>query len=222
MTIVVGARNSRLAKLQVDEVLQILSSHHPNLHFERVWLSAPGDRDKTTPLWEVTQEDFFTKDIDVALIQGAIRIAVHSAKDLPKILRSELSLLALTEGLDPRDSFVMRPGASVQTLPQKARIGASSKRRAAITSVLRPDFCPVSIRGTIDERLALLRQRGVDGIIVAEAALLRLSLFSLNRVLLPYETDALQGKLAVVGLACDEEMARLFSQIDARQLPKPP
>lgn len=217
MEITVGARSSPLSQEQAREVWREISAFHPCLRFCPLWTVTSGDTDRTTPLWNVSKTDFFTKEIDEKLLQGSCRIAIHSAKDLPSPLPNGLSLIALTQGIDPRDSLVMRPMMTLATLPPNARIGTSSKRREAILQQLRNDFLAVDIRGTIDERLKLLHTGSLDAIIVAEAALIRLKRTDEHRILLDGETEPLQGRLAVVARADDQEMASLFAPIDTRK-----
>ena len=207
-----------LARLQVDEVARELSKVCPGVCLVPVWVVTSGDVDRSTPMWQVRQTDFFTKEIDLRQLNGEFRLGIHSAKDLPSPLPQGLCVAAVTKGVDSRDSLVMRPSSTVGTLPPLARVGSSSKRREAAIKALRPDFVPVDIRGTIDERLRLLDEGAVDGLIVAEAALIRLGLTDRNRIVLEHETEPLQGRLAVVARSDDDEMAELFAPLDSRIL----
>ena len=218
MDIIVGSRGSRLARVQVEEVFLELSHIHPDVRHVPVWVVTAGDKDHSTPMWKVQQTDFFTKEIEQRQLNGEFRLGIHSAKDLPSPLPKGLCVVAITRGVDPRDSFVMRSSDRLETLPPSARVGSSSKRREAAIKALRSDLVPVDIRGTIDERLALLDGGVVDALIVAEAALIRLGLTGRNRILLSHDTEPLQGKLAVVARSDDYEMARLFAEIDSRSL----
>ena len=204
---------SRLARLQVEEVERELVRIRPDIRLIPVWIETCGDKDRSTPMWKVQQTDFFTKEIDQRQLKGEVRLGIHSAKDLPSPIPCGLSVVALTRGADPRDSFVMRPLDRIDSLPRLAKVGSSSKRREAAIKALRPDFVPVDIRGTIDERLHLLDSRVVDALIMAEAALLRLGLTDRNRVVLDHETEPLQGRLAVVARSDDREMAELFAEL---------
>ena len=213
-----GARASPLSIIQVDEVLNIIKPYRPDLIFQKLFIKTTGDIDTTTPLWDVESDDFFTRELDQLLLDGSVRITIHSAKDLPKILHKGLSLLALTKGVDQRDSLVMRPGDTISTLPHCARIGTSSLRRIQMIPNLRPDFIPFSIRGTIHDRLNLLLEGRVDALIIAQAAIIRLSLTSLNHEILAFPAEPLQGQLAVVGKSDDTDMAKLFHKIDVGKL----
>ncbi len=147
------------------------------------------------------------------LLQGTIRVAVHSAKDLPDPLPEGLSLIALTKGVDPRDSLVFREGMDLYSLPPNAKIGTSSLRREEMIRSLRSDLIFVDIRGTIEERLSLLERGVVAGLVVAEAAIIRVRLEIPNRQILPGETALHQGRLAILAREEDEEMKTLFAPL---------
>lgn len=208
----VGARQSRLSRVQVTEVLLELNAFHPHVDFEPVWLETTGDRDLSTSLRSLDKVDFFTKEIDQKQLQGEFRISIHSAKDLPDPLASGLRVVALTKGVDSSDVIVLRR----DHLPVGAKIGTSSVRREQNIKDLRSDLVCADVRGTIDSRLQQLDAGTYDGIVMAEAALIRLGLTDRLRMKLPGECAALQGQLAVIARAQDEEMAQLFSCIDTR------
>ncbi len=189
---------------------------HPEISFHPQWISTTGDRDKITPLTKLTPPDFFTKEIEELQLLQKFRISIHSAKDLPKSLTSGLIIVAITHGLDPRDALVLRKGHTLKMLGEKSRIGTSSERREASLRTYIPSFISIPIRGTIEERLMLLEHGRVDALVIAEAALIRLNLTSLHRILLDTPPELLQGKLAVIALKDDLEMASLFSAIDSR------
>lgn len=224
MTILVGLRDSKLALKQFEEVLTLLGSpsyFQPTLvktigdsYFKPILMKTIGDKHLDVSLKEMDKTDFFTRDIDQMQLQGKCRIAIHSAKDLPEPLPKGLQLVALTAGQDPSDSLVLRAGESLTTLPQGARIGSSSFRRDQALKKLRPDLTPVPVRGPIDARLEKLFQGEIDGLIVAEAALIRLELTSLNRIFLNSETAPLQGQLAIIAREGDREMEALFAPIN--------
>lgn len=211
----VGARSSRLSKAQVEEVRQEMSAYIPHIGFTPTWIVTLGDVDKTTPLWKASR-DFFTREIDRMLLQGHFRIAIHSAKDLPHPIPEDLTVVAITHGVDPRDSLVMNDGVTLDTLPHQAKVGTSSKRREQHILSLRKDLVMVDIRGTIDERLSLLQEKQVDALVMAEAALIRLKLTHLSRLILDLSTEPFQGQIAVVALSDDTEMKQLFQHIDSR------
>lgn len=178
----IGARSSPLSRAQVEEFRQEFG-----LEFEVVWVETTGDKDRTTSLRTLDKTDFFTRELDQMLLEGKIDAAVHSAKDLPDPMPKGLWVAALSKGVDSRDSLVIKrePVELVAT---------SSVRREESVRQLYPNCRFVDLRGTIQERL----EKDVDGVVVAEAALIRLNLTHLKRLFLPGETVPLQGKLAIV------------------------
>ncbi|OGN64477.1 MAG: hydroxymethylbilane synthase [Chlamydiae bacterium RIFCSPHIGHO2_12_FULL_49_9] len=201
------ARDSALSRAQVEEI----AAFFPEIEFEMIWIKTTGDLDQKTSLRALDKTDFFTRELDQMLLKKEARIAIHSAKDLPDPILDGLEIVAITEGVDPRDSLVFK------SLSDKAIIATSSARREEAVKRLGGDFRFVDIRGTIEERLKKLEGE-IDGVVVAEAALVRLKLTHLNRIFLQGETAPMQGKLAVVARQKDEEMKELFEKIDARSL----
>jgi len=205
--ITVGSRGSPLARAQVIEVEKLL-----DIQFHPVWIETQGDRDKKTSLRGMDKSNFFTDEIDRRQVAGEFRIAIHSAKDLPDPLHEHLEIVALTQGVDPSDSLVVREFP----LQLGSRIGTSSLRREQFLKQWRPDLICVDIRGTIEERLKLLEDGVVDGVVMAEAALIRLGQVHRPRLHLDVETAPCQGKLAVIAVKGDEEMRKVFQVIDTR------
>lgn len=201
----IGARDSLLSRKQVEEVFSEL-----DCPYEPVWFKTIGDLDKEQSLRLLDKTDFFTRELDQALLCGQVRVTLHSAKDLPEPLPKGIELVALTKGLDPSDSLVLREN---ETLREGMVIGTSSLRREEMVSQLQEGLEFVDIRGTIRERLDRLYERKVDGVVIAEAALIRLGLYDLNRIHLEGETVPLQGKLAVLARTGDREMIELFSKV---------
>lgn len=214
--IIVGARGSALSRMQVGEIEKELKAFYPNVRFAPIWMNTKGDQDLTTSLRTLDKTDFFTHEIDRSLLECQIQAAIHSAKDLPDPLPQGLFIAAVTQGLTSSDSLVLRERETWDKLPFGSLIGTSSQRREKAIYALRPDLKCVDIRGTIEQRLALLNQKKIDGLVVAECALLRLQLTKLNRFALPGITAPLQGKLAVVIREEDVFLKELFSCIDAR------
>jgi hydroxymethylbilane synthase len=213
LSILAGARTSPLSRAQFQEVSDQVGSL---ISLVPVFVETTGDLDLVSSLRNLEKTDFFTKELDQMLQEGKIRIAIHSAKDLPGQMASGLSLIALTKGLDPRDSLVFRPGESLDTLPKNGVIATSSHRREAVVASLRSDLSFIDLRGTIGQRLSLLETGVADGVVIAESALIRLKLTHLNRMILPGDTVPFQGRLAIVARSSDEEMRSLFSPLDAR------
>ena len=194
-----GARSSALSKAQFEEVAKELKS----CKLLPVWTSSPGDRDKTSSLRTLDKTDFFTRDLDLLLLKGEIRIAIHSAKDLPDPIHEGLKVIAITKGLDPRDSLVLRG-----KLEPGMKIATSSKRREEAVKKLCAGLDFIDLRGTIEERLAT---KDADGVVIAESALIRLKLTHLNRIILDGPTHPMQGKLAIVARENDWQMQEVFN-----------
>lgn len=214
MKLKVGARSSPLSRAQAEEILLEMRPFSPELSFEMVWILTAGDKDKKTSLRSLGKSDFFTRELDEMLLEGKIDAAIHSAKDLPEPLPPGLEIAALTRGVDSRDALVLRSGESLMSLPDGAVIATSSERREEAVSALRQGLRFSDLRGTIAERLAKLETGEADGVVAAEAALIRLKLTHLNRVYLPGPTVSLQGKLAILIRSGDARLKELFRPID--------
>lgn len=214
--ILVGARASPLSRAQFQELERLL----PSLSFRPLFVETTGDLDQKTSLRTLDKTDFFTKEIDALLLSGACRIAVHSAKDLPDPLPKGIHMAALTRGVDSSDSLVLHPGQSLETLKANPLIATSSAKRELAVSALLPQAQFCDIRGTIGKRLEKLQSGSIDGIVIAEAALIRLGLTHLNRIKLPGTSTQLQGQLAILARTNDQPMQELFAPFDVRRLPK--
>lgn len=210
---IAAARSSPLSRAQMSEVQALL----PHLELSPLFVETIGDLDKRTSLRGLEKTDFFTRELDALLLAGQARVAIHSAKDLPDPLPEGLVVAALTAGVDPRDALVFR-----DELFEGAYIATSSARREAAVKSLHPGLCFCDLRGTIQERLEKMERGEVDGVVIAEAAIVRLGLCSkLNRWFLPGSSAENQGKLAIVVRKDDEEAAEAFRPIDARGRGRP-
>ena len=209
----IASRSSPLALAQVEEVIRDLKALGRALDIKILKFETAGDKDKKTPLTE-SRDDFFTDSIDRALLEGRADIAVHSAKDLPQNLHEGLKIFALTRALDARDAWVGR--VHWKDLPLHALVGTSSALRQQQVLTMRPDVTIVNIRGSINERIQLVKDSKVDGIVVALCALKRLKLEAEIKDIFPWEGTPLQGRLAVVGRRHDHALENLFSVLDAR------
>jgi len=211
--IVAAGRASPLSQVQIKEVASHLAQIYPHVEIEPLLFETKGDKDQATSLRLLGKCNFFTGEIDQAVLDGRARIAIHSAKDLPEPLEEGITVVALTAGVDSFDSLVLREG---EALAPGMRIATSSVRREEAASAVCPDLSFVDIRGAIGQRLAKLEEGAVDGVVVAEAALTRLGLHHLNRIRLPGETTPYQGQLAILAREGDEEMRQLFAPLDVR------
>ena len=219
----IGTRSSPLAIKQVNEVIGSLKRIDPLRQFTIVRIETYGDKDKATPISEIEGTDFFTREIEDALVKGEVDFAVHSAKDLADELADGLTIAAITKPVDPYDALVSKGDLKLDELPGGATIGTSSRRRKEQLKRFRSDFHIVDIRGTIEERLALLDDnavRNIDAIVIAACALVRLGLKKRIAERLPFEIlkpHPLQGSLAVEARREDSDLIAFLSSIDTRK-----
>jgi hydroxymethylbilane synthase len=172
----IGTRGSPLALWQAHAVQSHLAAAHgvapESIAIEVI--RTTGDVIQDRPLSEVGGKGLFTKEIEQALIDGAIDLAVHSTKDMPTSLPAGLDLLACLPREDVRDAFISRRAASLSDLPRGAVVGTASLRRQAMVKRLRPDVSVVTFRGNVDTRLKKLEDGLVDATLLAFAGLKRL------------------------------------------------
>ncbi len=204
----IAARSSPLSRAQVKEIESLM----PEITFVKHYIKTTGDLDRSTSLREMEKTDFFTRELDQWLLDKKCDICIHSAKDLPDPLPKGLAIFALTKGVDSSDSLVFK-----KTLPDRPLIATSSIRREEQTRQLFPSARFIDLRGTIEERLALLEKSEVDGVVVAEAALIRLNLSHYKRLKLPGETTPYQGQLAILGRKGESSLKSIFSKLDIRK-----
>ena len=177
-TIRIGTRGSALALAQAHETRDRLIAAHglPQDAFEIVVMSTAGDRVQDRPLAEIGGKGLFTAEIEEALLNGGIDLAVHSSKDMPTALPDGLYLSAFLEREDPRDAFIGRDAKTLMDLPHGATAGSSSLRRQALIRRARPDLNVVMYRGNVQTRLRKLAEGAVDATLLACAGLRRLGL----------------------------------------------
>ncbi len=170
----VGTRGSLLALTQTDQVIALLRAAAPERAIERVIIQTEGDRRRRASLLAIGGQGVFTRELEVALLDGEIDVAVHSLKDLPSTLPDGLLLAATPAREEPRDLLVTRDGATLDTLPEGATVGTGSLRRRAQLLAARPDLVMRDIRGNVDTRLRKLAQGDYDAILLAAAGVKRL------------------------------------------------
>ena len=209
----VVSRQSPLALLQVQEVFSLF----PEIRYKLIKLDSWGDKNKQISLLDNPPADIFTRELDEAILNGTADIAIHSAKDLPYPLPAGVELIALFDAFDQSDSLVSRKNLTLCNLPTGARIGTSSPTRKKELLALRPDVEVVSIRGTIEERIAQVDSGYIDALIVATCALKRLGLEQRIAEALPFETHPLQGNLAITAKVGRDDLKALFAEKDIRR-----
>ncbi|MFD2612552.1 hydroxymethylbilane synthase [Paenibacillus gansuensis] len=177
-TIVVGTRQSALALTQTGQVIRQLeelsAAKGLQVRFEIKKIVTKGDRILDVTLSKVGGKGLFVKEIEQALLDGDIDMAVHSMKDMPWELPDGLMNGAIPKRVDPRDCLITKGGIKLAELPQGARVGTSSLRRASQLKLYRPDLQIEPIRGNIDSRIKKLETEGFDAIVLAAAGLHRM------------------------------------------------
>ncbi|MDR3653272.1 MAG: uroporphyrinogen-III C-methyltransferase [Paludibacter sp.] len=207
------SRNSKLALLQVGECFSLF----PQLEYELVTVASFGDKRKDISLLENPPADIFTRELDDAILSGKADVAVHSAKDLPYPLPEGLEVISLLKEFDQTDSLVSKNNRTLAELSTGSKIGTSSPTRKRELLAMRSDLQIVSIRGTIEERISQVESGFIDALIVATCALKRLNLENLIAEVLPFETQPLQGLLAVVAASDRTDLKEMFSVNDVRK-----
>lgn len=173
----VATRSSRLARVQAALIIDLLAFRWPGMPTETIEFGTSGDRDQVTPC-AALRADAFIDDIEAALRRGAVDVAVHSWKDLPRASATDLVVAAIPLRADPREALVARGGLSLAQLPAGATIGTSSARRAEALRQLRPDCVLRPIRGPVDARVEQVMRGDFDAALFAAAGLIRLGLES--------------------------------------------
>lgn len=172
MNLRIGSRGSQLALWQSNHIASLLRGEGHNVEIEII--KTTGDRLQEVTFAQVGSKGMFTKEIEEALAEGRVDLAVHSLKDLPTELPEPFALAATPPRVDPRDAFVSVKYDSLEALPQGAKVGTSSQRRRAQLKALRPEIDAVEFRGNVDTRLRKLTEGQVDAILLASAGLERL------------------------------------------------
>jgi hydroxymethylbilane synthase len=211
----IGTRGSPLALAQARMVQAALAGQGAEAAIEVIRTS--GDRIQDRPLAEAGGKGLFTKEIEEALLAGAIDLAVHSAKDMPTMLPEGLMLAACLPREDVRDAFIGRKAASLRDLPQGAVVGTASLRRQAMVKRLRPDVSVVPLRGNVETRLRKLEAGEVDATLLALAGLKRLGLAEKATALLDVQ-DFLpavgQGAITIEARIDDTRTREFLAKID--------
>ncbi len=211
----IGSRGSQLALWQANHIRARLEEHGHQAEIEII--KTTGDKMAEIALAKVGTKGMFTKEIEEALVEARIDLAVHSLKDLPTDTPPGLEIVAVTERANPCDVFCSRCCESFEALPQGARVGTSSLRRQAQIKALRPDLEIHPLRGNVDTRVRKLEAGEFDAIILAAAGLDRLGKTEVARQVLPPEVmcpAAGQGALGVETRAADSGTRRLLKFLD--------
>jgi hydroxymethylbilane synthase len=213
-----GTRASQLALAQAETVAKLLRANGHEV--EIVKITTTGDR-LEGPVSAAGGKKVWVQEIESALLESAIDLAVHSAKDLPMQLADGLTIGAYPQREDPRDAFVGAPGRRFAALAPGSRVGTGSTRRIALLRALRPELEAVPIRGNVPSRLAKIESMDLAGVILAAAGLVRLGLE--DRILDPLDPERFipaggQGALAIEVRIDDDDVHQVVSQLEDRDV----
>jgi len=206
----VGTRGSKLALAQAQQVIDLLRSFDPGAEFSFEIIATRADRPGLNGSRDADREGIYTAELEKALLDKRIDLAVHSAKDLPRQLHHGLSIAAFTARIDPRDALIAHRGQRLMDLPRAAVVGVNSSCRRHQLARLRPDLNFVTLAGPLDVRIAKIRTGECQAMVTACAGLIRLGLMARTAEIFPLDVllpAAGQGSLA---LQCRHDDLRCF------------
>ncbi len=214
----IGTRGSPLALAQAHQARDGLRAANglDEGHVAIVVIKVTGDAIQDRPLSEAGGKGLFTKELDTALVEGVIDVAVHSAKDLPTVLPPAIAIAGYLPREDVRDVWISRTAPSPRELPAGAIVGTASLRRAAMLRRMRPDVHTALLRGNVQTRLRKVEEGAFAGTLLALAGLRRLGLEDHATYVLPVEDflpAAGQGAIAITARADDADVAALLAPI---------
>ncbi|TDQ37944.1 hydroxymethylbilane synthase [Aureibacillus halotolerans] len=215
-TITIGSRRSQLALTQTRWVIEKLKANNVPFSFEIEEIVTKGDRILDVTLSKIGGKALFVKEIEQALLEERIDMAVHSMKDVPSEVPEGFVIACIPEREDERDAFISTSGQRLEELPEGAVIGTSSLRRGAQVLAKRPDVRIVPLRGNIDTRLKKLKDEPFDAIILAAAGLKRMGWSEevVTEYLAPTEFIPAVGQGALA-LECRKEDSALIEALQA-------
>jgi hydroxymethylbilane synthase len=213
----VGTRGSRLAVAQTEIVLSLLREK-TSIDFEVVTINTTGDIDRR-PIFTIDEKGIFEKEINQAVISGQVDFAVHSLKDIPSDLSDKLILASIPKRASPNDVLVSKEKLKLEELPTSAIVGTSSLRRAIQIFRLRPDLHVKPIRGNVETRV---RRSGVgeyDGVILAEAGLMRLGLKDVIAEKFDFKDFVPAPGQGAIAIVCRRQNAELIELLKTAEDP---
>ncbi len=215
--VILGTRGSDLARWQAAHVADLLGKLHPGLEIEQQVIRTHGDRDHTVPIEGLQGRGVFVREIERALLDERVDLAVHSLKDMPTEQPQGLVVAAVPARHDPRDALLTLDGRTLQELPGGATVATGSYRRRCQLLAVRPDLRVVPVRGNVPTRVERLRERRFDALVLAVAGIERLGIRSVP--VRPLEPEvclpaAGQGALGVETRVADAETRRRAAALD--------
>jgi hydroxymethylbilane synthase len=214
---IIGSRGSDLALWQTGFTKNALEERFPQASFDLQIIKTKGDAVLDTALSKIGDKGLFTKEIELALINKDIDLAVHSLKDLPTAQPAGLKIGAVSKRETPNDVFISKEFATIDNLPKGARVATGSLRRRSQLLAYRPDLEIVEIRGNVPTRIEKFLASGLDGMILAFAGVHRLGLDVYIKQVVPTEIllpAVGQGVMAVEIRETDAEVAAMLARID--------
>ena len=215
MKYLIGTRGSQLSLAQTNWVVSEIKRRSPGTEFEIKTIKTKGDTD-ARPLFTINQKGIFEKEIDRAVAQKEVDLAVHSLKDVPADLPDDLVLACVPKREEPNDILISKDGSTLGTIKKGAVIGTSSLRRAVQVIRVRPDLVVKPIRGNIETRIKKIGNGEFDGIVLAKAGISRLGL-DVKYEKLSIDTfppSPGQGALAIVTRKDNHELIQLLKKIE--------
>lgn len=216
--LVIATRKSKLALWQSEYVKAELLKHYPSMQIELQEFSTKGDKILDVPLAKIGGKGLFTKELEVAMLEGNAHLAVHSLKDVPTQFEDGLTLAAVTKRFDPRDALLSNKYENIQSLPEGAVVGTTSLRRRMAIKLLRPDIVLKDLRGNINTRIAKLNAGEYDAIILAATGVQKLQIENEVKYFTPVSTDTMIPSMgqATLGIetTTNEEIIKLVSVLN--------
>lgn len=217
MNIKIGTRGSKLALTQTNSVVENLKKIAPDIQTEIIVIKTSGDIMQDVSLLQIGGQGAFVKEIEEALLDGRVDLAVHSMKDVPGETPDGLTFAAIMQREDVRDVLVSRGRIKMEFMPKGAKIGTGSLRRGAQIKAILPDIQIVPLRGNIDTRLKKIETENLTGVILAAAGMKRLGYAQTISQFLPVELmlpAVGQGALGLQIRKTDSELLKLLSKLN--------
>jgi len=216
--LVIATRRSKLALWQSEFIRDELKKHYPNMEITLQEFVTKGDKILDVPLAKIGGKGLFTKELEVAMLEGNAHLAVHSLKDVPTQFEDGLQLTAVTKRYDPRDALLSNKYSSIDELPKGAVIGTTSLRRRMALKLLRPDIELKDLRGNINTRIAKLNAGEYDAIILAATGVQKLGIEKEVKYFEPISTDLMIPSMgqATLGIetTTDPKIVELISVLN--------
>ncbi len=216
--LVIATRRSQLALWQSEFVKSELQKHYPEMEISLQEFVTKGDKILDVPLAKIGGKGLFTKELEIAMLNGEAHLAVHSLKDVPTEFEEGLVLAAVTKRYDPRDALLSNKYSCIEDLPKDAVVGTTSLRRRMAIKILRPDIILKDLRGNINTRIKKLNNGEYDAIILASTGVQKLGIQKEVKYFTPIDTDTMIPSMgqATLGIETTDnpEIIKLISVLN--------